>query len=314
MISALGAGCGGGRGTPSATPRQQRRPHQPAEAPLIETETVSRRSQPPQLTTRNILYRKFVVPEKPVVYPEYLPKELRTLKRTQDRPAALLARDNPTIVFYLDSYLISLKSLGLLYFRGDTHTNWLGAWLIYRYVMRQLVADGVRTPTHALRLRDLLNSIASYEGDLIPHLSQLDSDFFKKRYGHTFPEHGIELVVKLEIPEKNCAASRVNTPQDYLGWYNTRETFVFERSDKRGPRAIFFRDSTFDRGAMELLAQHFSRSLFIWHQGIIDLDVIDREQPDLVVHSMAERFVARYPNFPTFASVGKAARAELTGQ
>jgi hypothetical protein len=257
------------------------------------------------LSKRNILYRKFIIPEKPVVYPEYLPRELRVLKKVQERPAQLMARDNPGLVFYLEHYLASQKSLGLLYFRGDTHANWLGAWLIYRYVMRQLIADGVRTPTRIFRLRDLLGSIASYEGDLISHLSPTDIESLDKRFGHTFPEHGIELVVKLDIPEKDQAASRVDTPQDYQIWYDTRETFVFERPDKRGIKALFFRDSTFDRGAMELLAQHFSRSLFIWHQGVVDLDAIDREQPDLIVHAMAERFIIRYPNFSIFTNGSK---------
>ena len=44
------------------------------------------------------------------------------------------------------------------------------------------------------------------------------------------------------------------------------------------------------------LAEHFSRTVFVWHLGDVLQKVIEREQPDIVIQIMAERFVWTYPS------------------
>jgi hypothetical protein len=252
------------------------------------------------LAAMDIPYRKFIVPEKPVVYPEHLPPEIRSLPRASGRPAQALAAAHPETVFYLDRHLIGNKALGHLYFRGDTHTNWLGSWLVYRFILQRLIEAGLLSAAGLYPIRSLLASTTPYGGDLLPHLTDAAQQMLERRFSHTMPKGGIELVTKLEIAPGEARARRIETPADYAAWYTTRETLVFERTDGKGPRAVFFRDSTFDRGVAELLAEHCSRSVFVWYSGLVDLDVIEREQPDFVVQAMAERFVVRYPAFRPF--------------
>ena len=251
-----------------------------------------------------VSYCKLVIPEKPVVYPEYLPSKMLSLARAPIRPAQILAAGAPEHVHYLAAYFASVKGLGQLYFRGDSHTNWFGGWLLYRMVVHQLRAAGLALAGNVFDISALRSRMAAYSGDLVQHLSPAASADLRSRLGHTMPRDGLEYSNLLDLEETQRQARRVETPEDYVNWYDSRETFIFERADGLGPRVIFFRDSTFDRGVMELLAEHCARSVFIWHLGQVDGDAIDRERPDFVVQSMAERFVTRYPTFPPLFRAG----------
>lgn len=250
------------------------------------------------MSSMSLPYLKFIVPEKPAVYPEHLPAIMQSFPINNRRPATILAQEFPDNVYYLLPFLASVKSLGQLYFRGDTHPNWIGAWLIYRAIMSRLVQDGLMSEDKILDIKDLAPTLVGYDGDLVPHLSPEARSQLAGRLGFVIPAEGLEWTVKLEIPPERRCAARVQTPEAYDKWYNSRETFVFERSDRLGPKVVFFRDSTFDRGLMEMLAEHCSRSVFVWHLGQVDKDIIEIETPDFVVHCMAERFVTQYPSFP----------------
>lgn len=247
-----------------------------------------------RLNSLSIPYMKFIVPEKIVVYPEFAPRKLQVLMTSRPRPAQMLVEDHPKTVFYLDDFMKSLKGMGTLYFRADTHPNWLGAWAIYRFVIHKLVGVGLIDGSVTSDISHLLAQAVPYEGDLLPHLSATQREKFSQDYGFSFPVGGVEWSVKLELPPERTTARAVEVPDEYRMWYPSRETLIYERHDRSGPTVVFFRDSTFDRGVVELLAQHCGRAVFIWHLGVVDLDVLEREKPDLIVHCMAERFVERY--------------------
>ena len=254
-----------------------------------------------QLREMGAIYFKFIVPEKSVVYGEYLPRVLADIPRATDRPATLLSKDVPETVHYLESYLHDARSYGQLYFRGDTHPNWLGAWFIYIYIIERLRNIGLAKESETLTISDLVPSVGAYEGDLWSQLNPGLKAAYVERWRKTLPRYGFDLSIRFTIPEDKRLAWRVATPDYYEKWFE-RETFVYERRDGQGLKAVIFRDSTFDF-CHELLAQHFSRSVFIWHQGQIYQEIIEREQPDVVLHGMAERFVTRYPHFSPFGTL-----------
>lgn len=247
----------------------------------------------------SIPYRKFIIPEKPVVYPEFLPKMIHGRPHEMTRPAEILAERLSRRVFYLGPFLQSAKHIGQLYFRGDTHPSWLGAWLVYRFVIHHLSVEGLIGTDALFDMKHLAPSIAAYDGDLLDHLSPAERQRLQAIAGYHMARNGLEYLLKFDIPPNLRMARRATTPAEYQTWYASRETFVFERDDRKGPTVIFFRDSTLDRGAMELLAEHCARAVFIWHLGLVDSRAIRMEKPDLVVHCMAERFVTRYPTFPS---------------
>lgn len=263
--------------------------------------TATIRERRRRLGEAGIAYAKFIIPEKSVVYRQYLPACFAHLTQREDRPAVLMQTDNPGLVFYLDAFLQDAGSYGLTYFRGDTHTNWLGGWLVYWFVADWLRKTGVIT-SKLIEMKDLVPSVAGYDGDLITQVSPAENAAHAALWGMTRGQASFEWLLKLDLIMTPHSARRVDVPATYKDWFVSRETLVYERPDRAGPRAVIFRDSTFDR-SHELLAQHFSRSVFVWHNGLVYKDLIEIEKPDVVIHAMAERFVIRYDTVPPFASI-----------
>lgn len=246
-------------------------------------------------------YKKFIIPEKSVVYSDYLPRILEEQAIYENRPARMMAEAHPETVYYLGDYLRDARSYGQIYFRGDSHTNWMGGWFVYYFVMHEIVRMGF--PVGALiNLGQLNSTVASYFGDLITQADDETMREFMSRWDFTKNDEGLEVAINFTLPDELRMAKLVDVPEDYKRVFDTRETFVYEGTDKRKPRAVIFRDSTFDF-CHELIAQHFSRAVFIWHQGQVYEDVIEREKPDIVIHAMAERFTSAYP---VFGATGRA--------
>jgi hypothetical protein len=246
----------------------------------------------------------FIIPEKSIVYSEYLPKLFNKKTISLERPANILSKQYPKAVYYLEDYLKDVKSYGLTYFRGDTHTNWLGSWFVYKFIIDTISNYGLAMHQKIINLSGLTPSHAAYDGDLFPHLASQIKQEYDSVWGYTNGLSAFEYLIKLDIPESARRAYKVEVPNEYKDWFDTRETLVYERPDGVGKKAVIFRDSTLDH-AVDLIAQHFSRSVFIWHKGFVYDEVIEMEKPDIVLHVMAERFVTDYTKFSSIASIKK---------
>jgi hypothetical protein len=195
----------------------------------------------------------------------------------------------------LGDFLSDAKSYGQLYFRGDSHPTWVGAYLIYRHIVETLSTAKV-IHNQAISLSQLQPVMAQYQGDLFTQTNTKLAAHFQKYWGFMSGAHGLDVLVSLILPGSARKAQKVSVPVEYRDWFRSRETLVYENTDRTLPRAVVFRDSTF-QFVCDLLAQHFSRSVFVWHQGQVIRDIIEREKPEVVIHGMAERFVTRYPKF-----------------
>ncbi len=87
---------------------------------------------------REIELYTFVMPNKNVVYPEYMP----SVAQEEDSAANLfedLVKENTGINFeYLDEELLGCKAYGQLYYKTDTHWNYRGALAAYSYMRNSL--------------------------------------------------------------------------------------------------------------------------------------------------------------------------------
>ncbi|UJW85854.1 sulfotransferase [Devosia sp. SL43] len=259
-----------------------------------------------QLKQAGIIYQKYIVPEKAVVYREYLPRSVEALQISDLRPAFILAGHESGVVRYLYKEADDAKSLGQTYFKGDSHTNWLGAWAVYRQIAEGLGHDGL-LQDRPIDLADLRPELASYDGDLFSQLPAQILSEWKRRWQFRLAQEAMETTIKYELRDGRRCAVAVPVPQQFDTWFTGRQTLAYERPDGRGLRAVIFRDSTADFFT-DYLAQHFSRSVFIWQGGQIFDDVIEIERPDLVIHVMAERFVSHYPKFlPTTRNAAQTA-------
>ena len=241
-------------------------------------------------------YRMFVTPEKSVVYREWLPEGLDRLRNAADRPALQMAAAAPAAVHYLAPWFERMKRLGFVYFRGDTHVSWLGAYLLYRYVMETIAQTGVAT-TPPIAYSDLLPELAGFEGDVYAQLDEADRAAFAADAGYAQWRNMLELGLLYRLHPDTARARRVRLADDYLPGFRGRELVAFETGDSTLPRAVVFRDSTATE-VMPFLSEHFARVVYAWHDGDVLAEILDRERPDIVLHFVAERFLATYPDMP----------------
>jgi hypothetical protein len=250
-------------------------------------------------------YFKFIIPEKSVIYREYLPKALNNLVISKDRPAIRIRDILFPVVSYLDNYLIDAKSYGFLYFRGDSHVNWLGAYFIYQYIIKHVNNNSGGALGQVIPFSKLLPVLAGYDGDLSTQIAPEEmvilNGQWKDLQSNGIYEHLIRYDLPIEIRRsfdvKHCGA---------LSQFDfSREIIVREVDDDLLPSAVIFRDSTSDF-IIDLMSEHFRRSVFVWHKGEVIKEVIEIEKPDYVIHVMAERFVVAYGH-----SVQSVSSAEL---
>jgi hypothetical protein len=72
-------------------------------------------------------------------------------------------------------------------------------------------------------------------------------------------------------------------------WDDGPNTIIAEIPDSSLPKAVIFRDSFMD-AMLPLVSEQFSKTIYR-HSFAIDLDFIAREQPDIVVYEVAQRYL-----------------------
>lgn len=261
----------------------------PAERERVEATVTERLSRlaPAQ-------YLMVVTPEKSVPYQGYLPHGLDMVASASDRPAPWLSERFAPNCLYPAERLIELQRLGLLYFRGDTHVNGLGAYLIYRETIAKLRSQGAAIPP-PLEFGMLKPAPIGFEGDVY---AQVDPG--QKAAFDADPDSGrwndmLEIALAFTIRPGRARAKPVE-PHGFED-VKARELAVFEHEDASLPRALIFRDSTATH-LVDFMAEHFSRSVFVWHDRDVAGDLIERVRPDIIVHFIAERFLATMPALP----------------
>ena len=238
-------------------------------------------------------YLMFITPEKSVAYQEYLPLGLADLRASPARPAPWLARQLPRQIHYLQPWFDRMKRLGFLYFRGDSHVNWLGGYLLYRHVIETMDAAGLTTRP-AIGFSDLLPELAGFEGDVFVQLDDTQRADFAKDADYARWRAMLEITLKYNIHPEKVRARAIPLSPEAQASFHGRDLAIYETDDSSLPRAVVFRDSTATE-SIRFLAEHFSRSVYVWHDGDVLADIIAREQPDIILHFVAERFLATYP-------------------
>jgi hypothetical protein len=206
--------------------------------------------------------------DKYVIYPEHLPAGLRRAPGPYrvEQLANDLATNSTVTQVALREPLLAGKATDRLYHRTDTHWNDRGAFIGYREILArlglQLLAYDpveVQTPGWDLaRMLELADRIPEADRQLRPR------------------EPRRAQIVEIDRPDPTWNVGRV----------------ALEVADPALPRLVMFRDS-FGSALVPFLAEHFRRSLFLW-QYDFDPDVIEREQPDVVIWLMTSRRLQWY--------------------
>jgi len=232
------------------------------------------------LAARNIHFLFVLVPDKYVIYPEHMPTAIHRVheERRMDQLAAYLAVNSSVDVLNLRGPLEEQKKIERVYHLTDTHWNDRGAFVGYQQIMTRVAA--------------WFPVIPGVPG--VPGVKPLPRDLFEavteQTPGWDLPEMVRLVDVTSEenlsmIPRVPRQARVVDPPKHSPLW--TDWLLVLERDDKNLPRAVVLRDS-FGSALVPFMAEHFRRVAFCWEYDF-DVDLIEREYPDVVIQEMAGR-------------------------
>jgi len=215
-----------------------------------------------------------IAPNKPTIYGEYLPPAYHKLGPSPrlDQLAAAFARAG---IPFLDlrPALERAKALRRAYWKTDTHWNEWGALM------------GCQAIVETLRQR-------------FPAMPPLDPAAYEAReFTATGGDLSAQMLLENRLTERfiqmvpRFAPKATDGP--HLGYPNPatrpgREIIVKVTGDASLPKAVFFRDS-FSSAAIPFLAEHFSRSVYVWDHRF-NPSIVQAEKPDVVVFEAVERY------------------------
>lgn len=226
------------------------------------------------LAALGIPFLVVVVPEKYSVYPEFLPDwAIRLAAETPlDRIAADLAL-RPQLKFIdLTGPLRAAKGADRLYYKTDSHWNYLGASIGYAVLMHaaaRLLPGLTIAPVQRPRF---VAGVDYYSGDLTQMLG----------LPRALREDDVAPLAKiLASPQSRCAQrdASVETPQV--------EVYVFRCADAPRFTALVYRDSN-AIPLIPMLAENFARSTFV-SSAQLDPALVERLKPDIVIEELVER-------------------------
>ena len=222
-----------------------------------------------------ITYLSFLVPDTCLVYPDKLPADVTMASTTPfQRLAALLDDETRAQCVYALDDLVAGRAEHDTFQSTDSHwTDW-GAYLGYRAAMRHLARE-------------------------VPNLYVLEPDRLEWVYRPSFGALGAMLTP--ERSETLRMARVVDDPTERVCNVHShvRDAYsVFEQDRPDLPTAVIFRDSAMT-AASKFFAQSFRRTVFVSSPNTVLYDLIEREQPDVVIHEFGVRRILHAPNEPT---------------
>ncbi len=243
------------------------------------------------LAERDIHYGFIAVPDKPFIYPEYLPDAM-TRKPGGSHAERLLTRlDQDFHVIQLFDELLAAKEAGELYYPRDTHWNGRGISAAYEAIIANV---GQFVPEFAS------------EQPCDHQVNVLHDQPHKNDLGRLIGSVSEAPVPKIYAVPRRPRARLVAVPERYIeleDYYSKhkRAVAIYENPSPRvkGRRLVMFHTS-FSEGALRgLLAEHFERTIFIRHTPkhvlAFHKRIIEEANPMLVLNELPTRYLTRNP-------------------
>jgi hypothetical protein len=217
---------------------------------------------------KQVTFVTLVIPERHVVQADKLPAEYAI---SPLRPVARLMNGlDPAMraaVLYPEPALRSARSEAEVYYKTDEHLNLHGHYVCYRALLNHIRRPLTITP--------------------------LPQDALSIRRVHVTGSLGMRLDAEpTEDREFWRHETRLGTKKIFRNRPGRGDVEVFEHENRKLPRAIIFGDSNSDE-LRYLLIPHFSRTVLVYHCHQFFYDLVRSEQPDLVLHIMAEARLGR---------------------
>lgn len=256
---------------------------------VLQDYTYHYRKRQEYLRSENIHYLLVITPGKEHVYPEYLPDGViaSSLPTVRDQ---FIAAINPEIdekIVDLKTILLVNKSRGQLFYKNDSHWNFLGAMVASKAVVQNVREKFPQVPQFDEFAFTLIDGV---EGtDFCDLIAKSRLDFIAGKY--------IESSEQLVNATSTCAIgveyeikSQEIADHPYKDLSKTRPTRLFRNEKaKHLPRAMILRDSYAD-WMIPFLSEYFYECLFIWTRNV-DANVIASFKPEIVIEEVVDRFL-----------------------
>jgi uncharacterized protein YlaN (UPF0358 family) len=217
-----------------------------------------------ELSDRGIKFYVVFAPNKESIYPQYLPDNVKAGSESCriDQVMSKLA-STPLSVLDLRDSLKAEARQRQVYHRTDTHWNATGALHASREILSLIKVDFPQLTIPSFE--DYQEDLQPFSGDLAAFLP----------YDKRFVERSISLLpLTPNRAELDQAANRM---------------IISSIPDSPLPGALIFRDS-FSNAIIPFLSEHFSRVVYA-HSFSVDLDLVDNENPDIVIFELAQRYL-----------------------
>jgi Flp pilus assembly protein TadD len=217
-----------------------------------------------------IVYQTLVVPEAPVVHRDPVPEDLELVARTPFQRVVDALDDEIAehCVYPLDDLVAGRERAETFAPAQTVWTDW-GAWIGYRASITALatVVPGVRELDEG-----------DVEWSTRPGVSS-----------ETAGAGGVDAVARVRSPRSRISMSLTTEDGDtYL---------VVEQDAPDLPTAVVFRDSCMDAAA-KFFAESFRRTVFVSTPNVVHRDLVELEQPDVVIHELSESRLVVAPDEP----------------
>jgi SGNH hydrolase-like domain, acetyltransferase AlgX len=230
-------------------------------------------------------YVFLVAPDTHSVYPERLPDEIVP---APERPIHKLIRSleqngSSAKLIYPLAELVAKKDEMDVCSPFDTHWSEFGAFVAYTRLLdeiRQQVPVRQVAPGHVLYYTRMVPGELSVKLGFDEDVEQIAAALYKRA----------------RLIEDNCV-------------FNRGAHIVLECDEAPPTTCVLFGDS-YSLMLLRYLAESFRRLVFA-HMPTIDYELVEREQPDVVVSLLAERFLIEVPDDANGDTVGAHARVKL---
>jgi hypothetical protein len=234
----------------------------------------------PQLFIKNLEYKKdycnknnigyyfFIIPDKSLICRDYLPFQIKLIKRNCD----LIKEFVPDFAQNLDHNN---------YFKNESHINYYaGKELSFNY-LNFIDKDFKREDLDKLMEEQI--SYVNYEhfGDLLADKNWSYSDEEKERYIH-------EKAVRFE--NKFIVDLSKNLPDKFKTVRLRKTEYYMNNNSYKDLKVLIFRDSTLNY-LKDVLSVYFKEMLLYWDHWFFNKDLIEWYKPDIILEIRTERFL-----------------------
>jgi alginate O-acetyltransferase complex protein AlgJ len=237
------------------------------------------------LRMRGVRLLVLFAPMKTRIYPEYIPAYLRPVREVTrlDQLMAYIKGNTDLDAIDLGQSILEGKKKHRVFFKHDVHWNGYGAFYAYRTIATRLGRYFNELP--ARTLGDYKVKEETFHGGDLASMLGLGDRFSEKNF--------------ILVPEFRRKARKLPDPYSVK---SSRFTEIFETPGSGLPRAVVFHDSFFNF-LKPFLAEDFSRMACFQSYGRVDLSVIRREKPNIVICELVESFVEKSPAYVTLLDV-----------